>query len=1122
LCLSECPSGYEPGTGGSCQVCADPTNCPYVAPEPDPDGDGDGDNDSDGDGDADNDSGGDIDGGNSTDTTTNSTSSSSEEFERGPIPFPFTGTTIVGGASAVVIAMASPVTSLLSTTIGIWGVTSALSWGCVGGFAPFAEDEGELSRRLLELDPTGGSLILTIAIFLIWLGIAFHIALNVTFFCYYCCSLLRKDVTYRYWRRIHRCSSIGVPTVGLIISFHVVRFIYCRLCNLGGTSAQFDDKSRLLRPLIKCTYVGLICTHLPIIAGCVLLLLHFEMSNIIWMMAIDSLFVTIFFSILLICELKRNEKELVRIEIQKDVEGMAFNEVDETKVVPDQISELRKLLPSVDFSKLVPDKVIPVKKKFIKKGRSRSVDSKRPFKPSFERRHSFPLDMDDNVEINPELFNKKDDEPSILDEPYAEEQAAFITSPKRDLHDSLWRDESTILLEDLDRPRSSVPKLRTQEISAKDQTPREATFRQTTEPVEAMKDITPMDDAYKASENPPILFEAEQAEGESAEAPISIPMLKRAVSGEFSNKELTSKNPQSRPKVQRYFPLNLQNNAEEVNEYEEYSEGTHFSEEEPNEEVITDPDSLEMFGETSIFKAPHLGTIEEERELDFSKAIPDTQDPEIVVVPHRFTGQKFKLKKGFKGARIVDLENKVMDIPVDAKSIDIMQTIVDEDDVHIATLTTHTGQKIKVRRDFKGAKIIDLERRVSHPNAYLIGERVETEEDFLFNNAYPDPEDPEVVIVTHNPTGEDVKIRKTFHGARVVDDFGMLDPEAPLIDRNDYDIPQTLVDKEDVHLATLKHKYTKKRVRVRRDFRGAKIIDLEKKADRPQSKQMEKAEPEPLSMNSSIKDLRKSINRSIGQELSPQVSYRDMKRGRRNRSVDEPMSPDDLYQEVRKPIPKSVGKPPRPIRPIQLFEEEPDPDQIRLANLGDIIKSLEQEENQGFLSDLDPDLQYQDDPMRYLDSDPETPKERVVKKILRKPLYANQDLDKIYGEPAPESRSQTRNEFYDGQDSERSLSRHKSRKSRKMLLGDGSEKLTNIEAIYLQRLHVNNRKVPNTNRMMLKGYPDRTQYPDFEREDQDSYRPYSTDRVLPYAGDQIVNNRNIRGLGTSLDTPTKY
>jgi hypothetical protein len=247
-----------------------------------------------------------------------------------------------------------------------------------------------------------------------------------------------------------------------------------------------------------------------------------------------------------------------------------------------------------------------------------------------------------------------------------------------------------------------------------------------------------------------------------------------------------------------------------------------------------------------------------------------------------------------------------------------------------------------------------------------------------------------------------------------------------------------------------------------------------------------------------------------------------MKRGRRNRSVDEPMSPDDLYQEVRKPIPKSVGKPPRPIRPIQLFEEEPDPDQIRLANLGDIIKSLEQEENQGFLSDLDPDLQYQDDPMRYLDSDPETPKERVVKKILRKPLYANQDLDKIYGEPAPESRSQTRNEFYDGQDSERSLSRHKSRKSRKMLLGDGSEKLTNIEAIYLQRLHVNNRKVPNTNRMMLKGYPDRTQYPDFEREDQDSYRPYSTDRVLPYAGDQIVNNRNIRGLGTSLDTPTKY
>jgi len=36
-----------------------------------------------------------------------------------------------------------------------------------------------------------------------------------------------------------------------------------------------------------------------------------------------------------------------------------------------------------------------------------------------------------------------------------------------------------------------------------------------------------------------------------------------------------------------------------------------------------------------------------------------------------------------------------------------------------------------------------------------------------------------------------------------------------------------------VHYATLTNKKNKKRVRVRRDFKGAKIIDLEAKVNRP-------------------------------------------------------------------------------------------------------------------------------------------------------------------------------------------------------------------------------------------------------------------------------------------------
>ena len=46
----------------------------------------------------------------------------------------------------------------------------------------------------------------------------------------------------------------------------------------------------------------------------------------------------------------------------------------------------------------------------------------------------------------------------------------------------------------------------------------------------------------------------------------------------------------------------------------------------------------------------------------------------------------------------------------------------------------------------------------------------------------------------HKPTGEDVKVKKTFHGAQVIDEYGDIIPGVPFIDKNDYDIPKTIVD----------------------------------------------------------------------------------------------------------------------------------------------------------------------------------------------------------------------------------------------------------------------------------------------------------------------------------------
>ena len=92
-------------------------------------------------------------------------------------------------------------------------------------------------------------------------------------------------------------------------------------------------------------------------------------------------------------------------------------------------------------------------------------------------------------------------------------------------------------------------------------------------------------------------------------------------------------------------------------------------------------------------------------------------------------------------------------------------------------------------------------------------------------------EDPEIVIVPHAETGEPVRLRKSFHGAALLTEDGSEDASLPPVDQNDYDIPETEVDETDVHLATLSKKFTRERVRVKRKFRGAKIVDLERRSD---------------------------------------------------------------------------------------------------------------------------------------------------------------------------------------------------------------------------------------------------------------------------------------------------
>jgi hypothetical protein len=451
-------------------------------------------------------------------------------------------------------------------------------------------------------------------------------------------------------------------------------------------------------------------------------------------------------------------------------------------------------------------------------------------------------------------------------------------------------------------------------------------------------------------------------------------------------------------------------------------------------------------------KENYLGTIEEETEFDFERAIMDGQDPEVVTVPNLESGERFRLKKDFKGSRIVDLENKVVETipPIESSRYVMPMTIVDEADVHFATLTSQSGESVRVKRSFKGARIIDLEQKVSHPQAYLIGQSVQREEDFQFHNAVPDPNDPEVVIVMHNETGADVKVRKNFHGARMVDQQGNVLVEKPPINRNDYDISASEVEPEDVHLATLKHKVTSQRVRVRRDFRGAKIIDLEKKSTGVaiRSLYQDKSEPE-----------------------SPEFSQ------------------ISLTPEERWRVPSKVKKPPRPVRPIDIsdmFANE-DPDRRHLDELEHIISELAQKE-------VEPPGLNETDSFSGVEDEDSLPFNR---KIYRRPIYRNMDLDKVYGANAARSSSQM--------DSNASLTGAGKKKKRRTLLPEDPTKVSNINKIYLQRLGIR---------------PGSTKARDMDTQDlfadladefgADSSFNRDRDSSLHFAGNEIVSGRRER------------
>lgn len=361
----------------------------------------------------------------------------------------------------------------------------------------------------------------------------------------------------------------------------------------------------------------------------------------------------------------------------------------------------------------------------------------------------------------------------------------------------------------------------------------------------------------------------------------------------------------------------------------------------------------------------------------------------------------------------MDLENKVVEQlpPIDESHFDIQKTIIDEVDVGLATLVSHQGEKVKVRRHFSGARIVDLEAKIHNQNEHLVGQTIHSEDDFRFEQALPDPEDPEVVVVTHKETGEDVRVRKSFHGAYVIDKAGVKASREEPIDINDYDLSNAEIDKEDVRIALIPKKQTKERVRVKRGFRNAKIVDLENKnAFEPRSYYKRESPSIP--------------DRVTSGPYRPEEKKSKRKRGRKNipKYDIEEMFPDE--------------------------EVNIDPANKRLANLANIIE-LYENQSKGWNSDAEEE----EEEAQYSANRTKS----VGRKFLKKPAYANTDLERVYG-ALPSDLGDEGSDDSDvsiGSINSRPKKKAGKKKGRGIPAGPlDHSRVRDLEGIYLQRLDV--------------------------------------------------------------------
>jgi len=416
-CLEECPSGFVK-SGNECKDCSDVKNCPEIYQEAQEE----------------------VQQTPSVvlNATTSERADTQYSYEKGFMPFT-TVSVLSSGTIGVVNVFTSGV-SFAKSAVSILSFQAAASWMLLLFYIPFNNEDYFVSRTLVAVEAFGQDGTYTAVLVLVVFGMCVQITSNLVFLLKHWRAVKSDDFTFQVWKAKHNKWVLFIELTVALFSFNLIRLLITKLCKFKIFDAAFDDKSKVIKPLIKLGYLCVFFTHIPMIVSQIIIISEYPQGEWLWGFALDSLIITLVFSALVVYDIRSLEKQLIKINYQKEfnntksVENHSLAQI----VSPTEGKATLNQTPNFYSNKL--RFLVPFRKKYISVSNKSSRHSS-PILQKQKRRNSLPKSSSDSLGLEvPKLPLKKPPKSAFTSE-------SILRKNSRTFEDSTFINEEDIATE---------------------------------------------------------------------------------------------------------------------------------------------------------------------------------------------------------------------------------------------------------------------------------------------------------------------------------------------------------------------------------------------------------------------------------------------------------------------------------------------------------------------------------------------------------------------------------------------------------------------------------------------------------------------------------------------------